>query len=72
MNRPKITREKFIEQYTKASAELYEKMNERGRFAVPCECEWENCEGWQMTHADETERWLRWSLQKRTPAKARK
>jgi hypothetical protein len=71
MSKPKITREKFIEQYTKVSAEMYVHMNERGRFAVPCECEWANCEGWQMTHADDTERYLRWALKGRVPAKVR-
>lgn len=38
----------FIKSYCEESNITEEKLNELGQFAVPCDCEEYNCEGWSM------------------------
>ena len=53
-----MTRDEFIENYTNGSNPLYWSMNERGRFAIPCECDLGGCDGWQMAYASEVDRYI--------------
>lgn len=43
-----ITQSEFIEKYCSASKVTEQSLNERGRFAMPCDCEQASCEGWAM------------------------
>jgi hypothetical protein len=62
-----VSRATFIAEYTSGDPDLYEKMMERGRFAIPCACGYPPCKGWQMAHADEVERYLSRTLLRRDP-----
>ena len=51
MVKPLISREQFIQQYTYRSKVS---LVELGREAYPCACDYEGCEGWQMS----TKKWM--------------
>ena len=43
-----MTQSEFIKSYGHNSKMTEKRMNELGLFAIPCECEDENCNGWAM------------------------
>lgn len=49
-----MTREEFERQYTERSGITIEFLHELGRFAEPCNCGEEGCQGWQMVHKRES------------------
>lgn len=46
---PIVTQSKFIKGYCERSFQSEEALNQYGLYAIPCKCNNENCEGWQMT-----------------------
>ena len=40
----------FEATYARASGGTVRDLHRFGRFAEPCDCGWEECEGWQMGH----------------------
>ena len=44
----KMTKEEFEKKYADASNLTIERLHELGLFAAPCDCDYENCQGWQM------------------------
>ena len=45
-----LTREDFARAYAERSGVTVEWLKRRGREARPCDCDSEDCEGWQMAH----------------------
>lgn len=45
-----MTKEEFEQQYAERSHVTVERLHELGRYAVPCDCGDESCQGWQMLH----------------------
>ena len=50
-----MTQSDFIRGYCGKSGTTEELLNRLGRFAFPCSCDYEGCEGWQMGNADQVE-----------------
>lgn len=48
-----LTKEQFEQGYAKRSGVTVEWLERHGRRAALCFCDWVDCEGWQMVHADE-------------------
>ena len=53
---PKITKEAFIKGYCERSKVDWETLQRLGQIAIPCDCEDELCEGWQMIDKGLSER----------------
>ena len=45
-----MNKEEFEEKYTKGAGVTLEFLHEHGYSAVPCDCDYEKCEGWKMEH----------------------
>jgi len=45
-----MTKDEFEQGYAKRSKVTVEWLHEHDRFGLPCYCEQEGCEGWQMAH----------------------
>ena len=43
-----MTQTEFIKMYCDNSDITEERLNELGSFAVPCDCNYEDCQGWTM------------------------
>lgn len=43
-----MTQSEFIKQYCERSKITEESLNKAGQFAIPCECEEVDCQGWAM------------------------
>lgn len=43
-----VTRDEFEKKYTENSGITLEWLHDHRQFAVPCNCEYEKCHGWQM------------------------
>lgn len=50
--RPSITAEEFERQYAERSGVTVEQLRVLGRFVAPCDCDYEECHGWQMARLD--------------------
>ena len=50
-----MTKDEFEEQYAERSGLTVARLQELGRGAVPCHCEYSECEGWQMVNLKEYE-----------------
>jgi len=48
-----MTKEEFAERYAECSGVTVEWLRKHGREAAPCDCDYEECEGWQMAHVEE-------------------
>jgi len=48
MLKKKITQSEFISTYCYRSKIMERALNKLGTFAVPCDCDEENCQGWAM------------------------
>jgi len=55
----KISKEQFENNYAHNSKISLEKLHKQGVYAIPCDCEYEGCQGWQMKLKPEV-----WNLQK--------
>jgi hypothetical protein len=44
----KITQTEFIKQFCENSDITEKELNELGKFAFPCDCDEEVCQGWEM------------------------
>jgi hypothetical protein len=42
-----ITREQFEREYAERSGLTVERLRELGRVVLPCECDYEGCQGWR-------------------------
>ena len=51
-----MKREDFESGYAKRSGTTVEWLQKHGREARPCDCGWEECEGWQMAHVGDGEK----------------
>lgn len=47
---PNVTLEQFEERYARESGVTVEWLHENGSEGRPCDCDYEDCEGWQMVH----------------------
>jgi len=47
MAQPQITEEEFERQYAKRGGMTVEELRAMGRVVRPCDCDYEDCEGWQ-------------------------
>ncbi len=47
-----MTAEEFERQYAERSGITVEQLRKMGRIVVPCDCDYELCEGWQSTTAE--------------------
>jgi hypothetical protein len=45
-----MTKDEFEQGYAKRSKVTVEWLHENGQFGLPCYCEQEGCEGWQMVY----------------------
>lgn len=50
--RPVISKEQFVAQYVARSNATAEWLQAQGRRAYPCACDYEECEGWQMSREE--------------------
>jgi|GEM_PF-6129137 len=48
----KITKEEFEQNYAKASHLTVERLTELGQVVMPCDCDYELCQGWQMVNKE--------------------
>jgi len=48
----KISRDEFESEYARRSGVTVDQLRWYGMRAIPCECDYELCQGWQMTHYD--------------------
>lgn len=44
----RLTQTQFIKEYCDRSKITEQELNDLGRFAIPCDCEDESCNGWAM------------------------
>ncbi len=44
--------EEFEKGYAERSGITVEKLHELGYYGIPCDCDYELCEGWQMTNKE--------------------
>lgn len=47
------TVEQFEQEYAERSGVTVELLHAHGRYGKPCNCGDDECEGWQMAHADD-------------------
>lgn len=45
-----VTRDEFERAYAERSGVTVQELHDHGRFAEPCDCGADMCEGWQMAH----------------------
>ncbi len=50
-----LTRTEFEQGYAKRSRVTVEWLKEQGLEAGPCDCDYDDCEGWRMNHVKEDE-----------------
>lgn len=48
-----MTRDEFAAEYARRSGVTVEMLFEWGREPRPCDCDWSECEGWQMAYPRE-------------------
>ena len=48
----KITKEEFEEKYARLSHMTIERLRELKLIAIPCECDYKLCHGWQMVNKE--------------------
>lgn len=51
------TRERFELDYAKRSGLTLKELRELDRYAIPCHCNFEQCQGWQMVTKKEFDQW---------------
>ncbi len=44
--------EEFFHQYAERSGTTVEQLREWGQEVFPCDCDWEECEGWQVMNKE--------------------
>ncbi len=59
--KPRITAKQFEHGYAERSGITVEELRRYGRVVRPCDCDYEECEGWQSTtvEADEADQHMR-------------
>ena len=57
MATPKLSAEEFAAEYASRSGVTVEWLRQHGREVKPCDCDYEECEGWQMAHVREEQFW---------------
>jgi len=55
METPRISAEEFATAYAQRSGVTVEWLRQQGREVRPCDCDYEDCQGWQMAHVREGE-----------------
>ena len=55
-----MTAEEFERQYAERSGLKVSQLRELGRIVVPCDCDYEFCEGWQSTTKERLEEEKEW------------
>lgn len=63
-----MTRAEFEAQYSARSGLTVDELTEYGLYAMPCDCDYKYCEGWQMLHrtidGESEDMPARWARQK--------
>lgn len=48
-----MTVEEFEQKYATTSGMTVEKLRSLGFYGAPCDCDWVECEGWQIVHPND-------------------
>jgi hypothetical protein len=51
--------EQFAAEYAARSGKTVEQLRQWGQGVFPCDCDYEECEGWQMVNGDDYRYWQR-------------